>query len=45
MHVAFAGMEISWFTLFFLAFVRPARLDPPYLTAALLGGLMLAFYG
>jgi hypothetical protein len=45
LHVAIAGMEISWFTSFFLLLLKPARIYPPYLTAALLGGLLLAFDG
>jgi len=42
--LAYAGMELSWFTLFFLALVRPAWRFPPYVVAGLLAGLMLIFY-
>lgn len=43
--LAYAGMEISWLTPYFLALVPPARLLPPYLTAFLLAVPMLGYYG
>ena len=44
LHVAYAGMEVSWLTPLFLALLEPARRFSPYGTALVLGGLMLAFY-
>ncbi|MEA3337496.1 MAG: DUF4129 domain-containing protein [Chloroflexota bacterium] len=44
LRVAYAGMEISWFTPIFLIFVEPARQYPPFLVAFLLGALMLGFH-
>jgi hypothetical protein len=44
LRLAYAGMEISWFTQFFLVFVPPARLLPPYGTACAFGLVMLGVY-
>lgn len=44
LYLAYAGMEICWFTPFFLLVFPPARLHPPIGTAFLLGGILLAFY-
>lgn len=45
LRVAFAGMEVAWFSQFFLLLVPPARLLPPYLTAALFALALLGVYG
>lgn len=42
--LSYAGMEISWVTPIFLILIPQARSKPPYLTATLLGGLLLAYY-
>jgi hypothetical protein len=44
LRFAYAGMEISWFTQFFLVFVPSARLLPPYATACTFGLVMLGVY-
>ncbi len=44
LRLAYAGMEISWFTQFFLVFVPAARLLPPYGTACAFGLMMLGVY-
>lgn len=44
LRFAYAGMEISWFTQFFLVFVPAARLLPPYRTAWAFGLAMLGVY-
>lgn len=44
LRVAYAGMEISWFTQFFLFLIPPARLHPPYATAAVLGLVLMGVY-
>lgn len=44
LYLAYAGMEICWFTPFFLLVFAPARLNPPLATAFVLGGILLAFY-
>ncbi|HSN75108.1 MAG TPA: DUF4129 domain-containing protein [Anaerolineae bacterium] len=44
LRLAYAGMEISWFTQFFLVFVPSARLLPPFGTACAFGLIMLGVY-
>ena len=44
LYLAYAGMEICWFTPFFLVVFLPARLHPPLATAFILGGILLGFY-
>lgn len=45
LRVAFAGMEIAWFTQFFLLFVPAARPHAPYVTASILALVLLGVYG
>lgn len=44
LYLAYAGMEICWFTPFFLVVFLPARLHPPLATAFILGGILFRFY-
>jgi hypothetical protein len=44
LYLAYAGMEICWFTPFFLLMFPPARLHPPLAAGLVLGGVLLAFY-